>query len=195
MDIRIKKLINIWINLKFKVEEFEILYPEDEQTYTLINSLIPDFFANINDLYWESFLMTIARLLDSPNVGSKTNLTLFTLSEILKEDEKNEWKNIENKIEALKERNKDIITYRKKYLAHFDIDYSIGKKVFDTSTHIVNVRYFLNEMHTIINETLNALGLEKENGFMMYPAQYKGSRELLNILRNEQNNKERIKLN
>lgn len=193
MDIRIKKLINIWVHFKFEVCEFEVLFPDDEKMDKLRNELLSDFFANINDLYWNSFFITIARLLDSYNHGSNINLSLFTLPEILKEN-KIEWITINDKIKSLKEKYKDITSYRSKLLVHFDINYSIGKRVFNTSTHINEINSFLNEMLSIINDTLKALGSKEESGLIMYPYQYQGSAELLRILANEQKNREGIRL-
>jgi len=65
--------------------EFETLFSDDNNIKDLRNELLPDFFMDLNDLYWENFLMTIARLLDSYKQGQNYNFTLFTLVQILKE--------------------------------------------------------------------------------------------------------------
>ncbi len=187
MDIRIKNLFNIWFDFKCKVLEFDVLYQDSIEVDKLRGETIPDFFNNLNELYWNYFLITIARFLDNNIQGKNTNLTLFTLSEILKENGKGEWREIKTRVDELKLKFKDITDYRRKHLAHFDLDYSIGEKEFNSSIHIDEVTYFLNETLSLINRTLIVLGFEEESGVVINSARYYGSRELLRILKKEQN--------
>lgn len=185
MDVRIKKILDNWVHFKTKVMEFEVLFSDDESIKDLRNDLLPDFFMELNDLYWENFLITIARLLDDHKQGQNINLTLFTLVEILKEQDKEEWKEVENELNILKKKYKDIIYYRRKHLAHYDLNYTIGAKDFDTSTHIDEVHVFLNSMLEILNKTLNAIGEQQNSGLVIYPGRYLGAKELLQILKKE----------
>jgi AbiU2 len=174
----IDSLIQIWIKLKFQVMEFETFFPADDDIEKLRGDTIPDFFTNINELYWHYFLITIARLLDK----SKHNLTLFILPQIL---ERNGFDNkpLLKKISNLNHKFKDITFYRNKYLAHLDINYTTGIENFNTSTHIDDVNYFLEEMLSLIRETQELLSLEKFSGIVLYPGLYRGSCELIKILK------------
>ncbi|MGQ7869799.1 AbiU2 domain-containing protein [Sunxiuqinia sp. sy24] len=165
--------------------EFETLFSDDKNIKDLRNDLLPDFFMDLNDFYWGNFLITIARLLDNHKQGQNLNLTLFTLVEILKEQEKEESKELESKLINLKKEYKDIINYRRKHLAHYDLNYTTGGKDFGTSTHIDEVHKFLESMLEIINLTLTAIGETQKSGLVMYPGRYRGARELLRILDNE----------
>lgn len=185
MDIRISKLFDNWVHFKTKVMEFETLFSDDKSIMDLRNNLLPDFFIDLNEFYWENFLITIARLLDNHKQGQNLNLTLYTLAEVLKEQDKEEWKALENKINNLKKEYKDIIDYRRKHLAHYDLDYSTGAKDFGTSTHIDEVHKFLESMLETINLTLKAVGEPPKSGLVMYPGRYRGARAFLRILENE----------
>lgn len=185
MDNRIKALFNYWVHLRTKVMEFEVLFNDDKDAVELRNELLPDFFQEINELYWENFLISISRLLDAHNQGQNTNLTLFTLSQILKEKNIDSWHSLNEKVVALKEKYKDITFYRKKHLAHFDLEYTTGNKEFNSSTHINEVVDFLASMHEFINYTLEAIGEPIKSNLVMYPGRYLGARALMRILENE----------
>lgn len=182
MDIRIKKLYDHWFDFRFRVWEFEKLYSEDPYNIELREKTAPDFFRDINQLYWDNFLITIARLLDLHIQGQNTNLTLFTLVQILKENDIDDYKTIDCKVSVLKKKHKDILNFRRKHLAHLDSDYSTGLKEFNTSTHIDEVIAFLDTMVDLINETLGYLGEDEQAKNMIYPGRYYGSQALINIL-------------
>jgi hypothetical protein len=181
----INKLINIWIHFRFQVIEFENLYPKDSEIENLRMKTVPDFFWNINELYWNTFLITIARLLDKHEQGQNQNLTLYSLPAILEIKEISEHTMIKERIDNLSEKFKTVRLYRKKFLAHFDKDYTIGKKSFNSITNIEEVHYFLKEMLSLIDDTQGLLSLEKFSGLVMYPARYSGAKELIRILQKD----------
>lgn len=185
IDTRIQKLLNTWFYLKTNVSEFEILFSDDKNIADLRGSLLPDFFENLQVLYWEHFLITIARLLDPHEQGNNVNLSLFTLVEILKKRENNQWKCLNEKLIKLKEDNKDIINYRKKYLAHFDLKFATGEKPLNTSTHINEVHSFLDSMLEMLNLTLKYIGEEPIVIGGIYLARYIGAKEFMKILERE----------
>lgn len=179
----LSNLFDSWFDGKHKLLEFEQLFTENKEIEDLKEELLPDFFDNLNQFYWNYFFMTIARLLDSHKQNQNTNLTLFTLSEILKENDKNEWRIVFDKTEKLKKKYNDIIKYRRKNLAHFDFEYSLGQKVFNTSTHIDEVNYFFDKMIELINLTNTIMELKEKSPVIMRRARYKGGIELIEILR------------
>jgi hypothetical protein len=178
----IDKLFNIWFHGKHKLIEFEEIFPDNKYLEDLREEMLPDFFDNLNEFYWEYFFLTIAKLLDSHKQGQNINLTLFTLSEILKTNEKNEWERIFERTNELKTKYRDIIKYRRKSLAHFDFDYSIGKKEFGTSTKIEEITYFFDEMLELINETYKLMELQDRNPVIIKRGDYKGGKEMNRIL-------------
>jgi len=185
MDERIKQLHNNWVDYKYMVFEFDILFADDENSTKLRRNILPDFFSVLNNLYWDHFLIRIARLLDPHSQGKNVNLTLFTLPEILKENGKMEWKEINDQVTSLKNKFNNIAYYRKKHLAHYDVDYTTGTKEFNTTTHIDEVKSFLDDMIIIINQTLKLLGHDEEGSLVMYPALHQGAMELMRILTKE----------
>ncbi|WP_338358778.1 hypothetical protein [Yeosuana marina] len=178
----IKKLFNIWLHTAWKLIEFEKTFPENEEIEMTREELLPDFFDNLNELYWNYFFVTIAKLLDPHNQGQNKNLSLFTLPELLKSEKKIEWKIVSKKVQNIKEKYKSIIVYRSKKLAHFDFDYNTGKKEFNTSTHINEINDFFTEMLEVINLTLKILEIPEYSPGIMRPADYKGADELNKIL-------------
>jgi hypothetical protein len=176
------RLFNIWFQGKHKLIEFEASFPDKKEIIELREEFLPDFFDTLNEFYWNYFLITIARLLDPYKQGQNTNLTLYTLSNLLKEDHKSEWKIVLKKTEELKSKYHTVIKYRRKNLAHFDLDYSIGNRQFKTSTHIDEVIYFFDQMLELINLTYEPLGFEKRVPVIIKKAKFKGGNELNRIL-------------
>ena len=182
IDKRIKTLFDHWVNLKTQTMEFNILFNENKEDIKRNELLLLDFFLDLNDLYWGRFLISIARLLDPHKQGKFTNLTLFTLPEILKEKNIIAWEDLHKDVQKLEKKFEEVITYRRKNLAHFDSDFTTGRKSFNTSTHIDDVQSFLNEMINLINKTLTLLGLPTKSETVIYPGRFKGARVLTNIL-------------
>ncbi|AVR46046.1 hypothetical protein C7S20_12710 [Christiangramia fulva] len=181
----IKKLYQIWLHSKQKITEFNIVFSDDKEIENLREENLPDFFDNLNELYWNYFFITVAKLLDSHTQGRNTNLTIFTLPEILKKEKIEDWKKVQNQAENLKVKHQDIIDHRRKNLAHFDFDHTIQKKKLSGSTHIDEIDDFFNEMLEIINTTRKKLSLEPYSGGFMVHGRFKGSRELLRILKSQ----------
>jgi hypothetical protein len=149
----IDKLFNVWFHAKHKLIEFDTTFPEDKETKELKEELLPDFCDILIEFYWNYFFITIAKLLDPHTQGQNKNLSLFTLSDLLKKNGKTEWGNVLEKTEELKAEFLPVIKYRRKNLAHFDFDYTIGNTDFETSTHINEVNNFFDKMLELINMT------------------------------------------
>lgn len=178
----IKKLYNIWFDAKSKLNEFEITFPKDKYIEEIREEFLPDFFDNVNELYWYYFLISISKLLEPHKQWKKTNLTLFSLPEILKENEIPQWKAINDEVEQLKITNQPIIDYRNKYLAHFDFDFSTGKRKLDATTSIEEVKEFFDQMYQLINQTLTLLSLPIKSDVIINHGKFKGANKLNQIL-------------
>ena len=182
---RIERLFEVWLDFKFQLMEFEILFPENKDIIELREETIPDFFDDINYLYWYYFFMTVSRLLDNNVQGKNLNLTLYTLPALLEEKGNVNCNTIKDRVDKLKIKFDNVRLYRKKHLAHFDLDYTIGNSEFNSTTNIDDIKYFLNEMLELITNTQKELSLPVSNPTIIYRGKYKGANELLRILRDE----------
>ena len=191
MDIRIKKLVDLYVHFKVRTFEFDRLFSDEERIVHLRDSLLPDFFQDLAELYWEHMFMTIAKLLDPYQQHKNTNLSLFALEAVLIEQDSPKAPELHSRLLHFRRKFETITYYRKKNLAHFDKDYSTGNREFDTSTHFDEVVDFLDEMIDLINFTLHALELPAESGLVMYPAHHAGARQLLEILEIEAQRREK----
>ena len=178
----IDKLFDGWFHGKHKLIEFEATFPENKNSEELKEELLPDFCDNLIEFYWNYFFITIAKLLDPHTQGQNKNLSLFTLSELLKKNDKVEWENVLKKTNELKKKFLPVIKYRRKNLAHFDFDYTIGNTDFGTSTHIDEVNYFFDEVLELINLTYKPLGFDVRIPAIMRRARFKGGTEFNRIL-------------
>ena len=151
--------------------------------YLVYRFLLNDFFLDLQEMYWERFLITIAKLLEPAKQGKFDNLSLFTLSAILEEHNKSERIEVLEETENLKVKFESVIIYRKKNLAHYDVEYTTGFKYFNSSTHIEEIQSFLNKMIELINKTLESLGHAPKSTVVMYPGRFKGAAALNRILK------------
>jgi hypothetical protein len=178
----VDKLFDGWFHGKHKLIEFEATFPDNKNSEELKEELLPDFCYNLIEFYWNYFFITIAKLLDPHTQGQNKNLSLFTLSELLKKNDKAEWKTVLERTNELKIKFLPVIKYRRKNLAHFDFDYTIGNTDFGTSTHIDEVNYFFDEMLELINLTYKPLGFDLRIPAIMKRARFKGGTEFNRIL-------------
>ncbi|MBN2523086.1 MAG: hypothetical protein JXB24_07405 [Bacteroidales bacterium] len=180
MDNKLQDLLMIYMHFKNCVFEFDAIFQDDKEHQDILK-MLPNFFADLKNLYFERFYMLIARLLDG---YGKKNLTLYMLPAILKANGKDE-NQVRAKIDNLKIAFKNELHYRNKYLAHLDLDYITGKKTFGTTTEMKQIEYFLQEMLNIINETLCKLGQPEESGILLTPWNSISAKGLIEILKKE----------
>ncbi len=178
----IDKLFDVWFQGKHKLIEFEATFPDNEESEELKEELLPDFCDTLIEFYWNYFFLTIARLLDPHTQGQHKNLTLFTLSDLLKKNGKSEWKDVLKKTEELKTKFLPVIKYRRKKLAHFDFDHTIGNADFGTSTHIDEINHFFDTILELINMTYKPLGFDIRVPAIIRRARFRGGTEFNRIL-------------
>nr|WP_321222927.1 hypothetical protein [uncultured Psychroserpens sp.] len=178
----IDKLFDAWFHSKHKLIEFDASFPDDKESEELKEELLPDFCDTLIEFYWNHFFITIAKLLDPYTQGQNKNLSLFTLSDLLKKSDKIEWENVLKKTEELKTKFLPVIKYRRKNLAHFDFDYTIGNTEFGTSTHIDEINYFFDKMLELINLTYEPLGFDIRVPAIIGRVGFKGGNEFNRIL-------------
>ncbi|MCD6200263.1 MAG: hypothetical protein J7K46_00475 [Bacteroidales bacterium] len=111
-----------WLN------EFKILFPDNDLQYELYNEIAPNFFTYLSRFYFNYFFLLISKMFDPITSGGFENLTLYQIAKLPSEifsDEKemieNE-KEIENDINVIKEETKTILEARNKILAHNDLN-------------------------------------------------------------------------
>ena len=68
------------INICFHwINEFNTLFPKEPLMYELQNDVAPSFFNQLNNLYFDYFILRISKLLDPAKTGSFDNLSLYQL--------------------------------------------------------------------------------------------------------------------
>lgn len=182
IDDRIKTLFNIWVRISTQKMEFDKLFNSGEEDIKRKKALLNDFFLDLSDMYWERFLISIAKLLDPAHQGKFDNLSLFTLSVILEEQNNSGRIEVFEETQILKEKFESTINYRRKNLAHYDVEYTTGSKDFKSSTRIEEIESFLDKMVELINKTLISLGHAPKSTIVMYHGGFKGASALNDIL-------------
>jgi hypothetical protein len=178
----IDKLFDVWFQGKHKLIEFNFTFSDDTESIKIREELLPDFCETLIEFYWNYFFITIAKLLDPHTQGQNKNLSLFSLSKILKKNNKSEWEDVFKKTEDLKRRYLDVIHYRRKNLAHFDFEYTIGNMDFGTSSHIDEINFFFDKMLELINLTYQSLGFNIRVPAIISRADFRGGFEFNRIL-------------
>ena len=181
---QIKKVYDIYVYFKTQIMEYNTLYSDSDDMRDLRNKTARDFFQKLKTFYWESFFMVISRLLDSHKQFKSENLSLYILPHILSQVGcDNESIVIKGEINDLKIKYESIVFFRKKYLAHYDIDYIVGNKDFNTTTTLDEIQDFLNEMLILIQKTQSFLSLERFEGNVCKMGDFKGASELIRVLK------------
>ena len=187
VDPRIEALGTKYKDLKHTMLEFDCIFSYDKEIEPL-GELLPDFFKDLAKLYWEYVILNIAKLLDpyQQGGGQFNNLSLYVLPEVLLDnDNKLEATKVKEEIDNLKSKFGSELKLRSKYLAHFDLGFAIGNEKFDTSTHFDEVMEFLDKMLELINKSLKLIGNVLFKGVVSYHDDYKGAKELMEILKKE----------
>jgi hypothetical protein len=179
----IDSLFNEWFHSKSLIIEFDKLFSKENLLIEIRRKFLEDFYFTIGELFWNYFLINMAKLLDPSSQRNFKNLSLFILVEILKnKNQITKSEELEQRLIILKEKNKNIINYRRKNLAHLDLNFSIGLEEFNSSTSIEELYSFYEEVLDIINYTLKELSLPIKSDIIINHGKHKGANELNKIL-------------
>jgi len=140
------------------LNEFDTLFPENEMQLEIYNEIAPNFFIQLNKMYFDKFILSISRLLDPAEQARNENISIFQLLKIADESNYFEIEKLKIQIEEIKTDAQDIRTLRSKFIAHRDISHSeisIGAIEFE------KIKELFAKMANCINEVESHLGLPK----------------------------------
>lgn len=139
--------------LNFKWGEYIVLYGKDKSRIELLNEASPYFFHLMQRIFFEDVILHIARLTDSPLTCNKENLSIQSISSLIKDvDLKDKVK--KNVTEALK-LSKFCKDWRNRHIAHKDLMLAIKSNVSPLET--ANKKKIDDAMQSIVN-ILNIVG-------------------------------------
>jgi hypothetical protein len=108
--------------LHWKWDEYRILFGTPERVETL-RAAAGLFFGIVQQALWENVLLHIARLVDRPQTGRKSNLTLQRLPRLVDAAIKAQ---TEQLLDRCLEKTKFAVDWRHPYLAHLDLDLALA---------------------------------------------------------------------
>ena len=140
------------------LNEFDTLFPDNELQMEIYNEIAPNFFIQLNKMYFDKFILSISRLLDPAKQSNNENLSIFQLLKIAEESNYSEIERLKIKIDEIKIEAQDIRKLRSKFLAHRDVSHSeliVGTIEFEM------IKELFSKMANCINEIESHLGLPK----------------------------------
>jgi hypothetical protein len=146
------------------MNEFEVLFSEDKLHIEMLNEIAPNFFLQVNRMYYDKFILSISRLLD-PAVQSKNeNLSMFQLLDIAKESNYPNLIELENKLLDIKEKANGMLKLRNKIIAHRDLPHSINNDL-EVEIDYEKIKEIFSVMAECINNIETHLELEQTTFF------------------------------
>lgn len=121
MPKEIVELKNDLIWTRYYVDQYKKLFLQNEKRLDLLNNTAPSFFINIERMFWNDMIISVARLMDPYEQGKNKNLSLEILIKIAKENNWSFESQISNLIEKAREKSKSVISHRMKQVAHRDL--------------------------------------------------------------------------
>ena len=104
--------------------EYDALYGNEDQI-ELLNKTASSFFAIVQSMFWETVIMHIARMTDSPRTTGKDNLTIQRLPEVV--SDKALASEIQDLVDKAKESAAFCRDWRHRRFAHRDLDISLKR--------------------------------------------------------------------
>jgi len=180
-SILITKSLADDLNICFHwMNEFNILFPENELQYDLLDKIAPNFFHYLSHFYYDYFFLKISKMLDPATISGFENLSLFQLINISKKffPEKEEVIKIE--INKIKRDASIILNARKKIIAHRDLTVAINEENLG-ETKFTEIESLIKRMSGVINLSLENLG-EPTISFVWMTDRF-GARSLIQALK------------
>lgn len=111
----------VWLNDKWS--QYTILFGSSEDRVILLNRTAGHFFKVIQDSLWDDTLIHIARLTDPPKTGTKHNLTIQHLPDLVTGDLS---ERIGSTIEGVLEKSQFARDWRNRRIAHKDLGLALN---------------------------------------------------------------------
>jgi hypothetical protein len=140
------------------INEFETLFPENKLHLEMLTDIAPNFFMQVNRMYYDKFILSISRLLDPAVQLKKENLSMFQLVDIAKETNYLLCGELESKLIDIKEQSKDMLLLRNKVIAHRDLNLSIINDL-EIEVEFKKIKEIFSIMAKCINDIENHLKL------------------------------------
>lgn len=180
--IIVNKLAENLLPIFYDLDEFNIIYTENELQNSLLDEIAPNFFWGLlNEMFFDRFFLAICRMLDPVRTGNFENLTLLQLVEIANNTNYSETVSLKERIIQIKEDSSDILILRRKFIAHRDLNHSIKDDLIITRIEFDKIKDILSRMSRCIQEIQNHLGIEQTS--FVYSRDIYGATALLRCLR------------
>lgn len=163
------------------LNEFNIIYTDNQLQNDLLDEVAPNFFWELNKMYFDKFFLSISRMLDPSKQGNFENLSLNQLIEIAKQTNYSNIIELQNSIQQIKTDSSDILTLRSKFIAHRDLDHSVNQDLITNPIEFEKLKDILWCMASCINKIQIHLGIEPTS-FMWFRDLF-GASALLKCLR------------
>ena len=130
-------IINVTRNLQIKYREYTYLFGS-EKIVNALNEFAPGFFCYIQEILFNDLILHISKIFDDPGKGDRKILCFNCLLEkVTNEDLKQNLTNILNQCN----KKRDFASIRRnKYIAHDDYQLFIGKKEYDITIKIEDIK-------------------------------------------------------
>ncbi|NQT78069.1 MAG: hypothetical protein HQ565_10165 [Bacteroidetes bacterium] len=179
--VKIVKSLADELNICFHwINEFNILFPEEELQYDLYNETAPNFFSYLSKFYFDYFFLKISKMLDPAKINSFDNLSLYQLEKIASNIFPDKQLEIKKEIDFIKEEAKIILNARKKIIAHKDLKISLNNEHLG-ETKFVEIESIISKMSNVINKVFELFG-EPQYSFV-WMRDFNGATSLIQALK------------
>jgi hypothetical protein len=143
------------------LNEFDTLFPENELQMEVYDEIAPNFFLELNKMYFDKFILSISRLLDPAEISSNSNLSIFQLITIANETYYSKTNELKITIEEIKTESQDIMKLRNKFIAHRDLSHTINLDLKVGPIEFEKIKEIFLKMSKCINEIEKHLELSQ----------------------------------
>jgi hypothetical protein len=164
------------------LNEFDTLFPENELQMEVYDEIAPNFFLELNKMYFDKFILSISRLLDPAEISSNSNLSIFQLITIANETYYSKTNELQKSIDDIKNEAQDIRKLRSKFIGHRDLSHAINSDLKVQPIEFEKIKEIFSKMSKCINEIEKHLELP-QTSFYWGTDQY-GAKALVKSLQN-----------
>ena len=168
------ELFAVWL----RWNEFELLFGASPERVESLNRAAGSFFKMVQDLLWESSLLHVARITDSPKTMNKSNLTIQCLPDLVSDEKRDA---VQELVEKAKDKAAFCKDWRNRRIAHKDRNLATSD---DAQPLPEATRKKVREALEAIAEVLNAVALLYRGGSTLFECvdSLSGARSLLRVL-------------
>lgn len=164
------------------LNEFDVLFPENELQLEMYNEIASNFFILLNKMYFDKFILSISRLLDPAKQFKNENLSIFQLIEIANATNYPKTEELKKAIDEIKLEAEDILKLRSKFIAHRDLSHSVNNDLTVAPIDFEKIKELYNKMAKCLNEI--EIHLELKQTFFSYIRDMYGATALVRNLKN-----------